>query len=799
MERHYYPVFPVLLIIGLFILAVPVSAADITIVPNDPVQGSIRGAIINASAGDRIILGPGTYTDHDILIDKDITIMSQSGSAADTIIDAMRAGRIFFNGAGHDLTIDSLTLQNATVWGDFGGAIVNDNGGNLTVTSSRFFNCSANVGGAIFNNHGGTVTITGSAFTDCSSWLGGAIANYYESPGTVTVTSSEFTRCTVSPDPWDYEAQGGAISNDGTLTVTGSTFTDCSAQDALYVSTGGAIFNRGTATITSSVFNNCHTGLNNYYLGGGAIANFYGTLLVTSSTFNGCSAAYGGGAIINDGTLTMNFSRIVDCGPTAAYGWSGTANAENNWWGSSASPPVGGSIDATPWLVLGITADPTSIDMTGTSAIRTNLTYNSDNLAPGGGYVPDGITNTYAMVSGSGSVLPLMDMTVNGGAQTTFTPAGVGAVNISGTVDDQTVYIELPVAHEAPAVTAITPDSGVNSTDIAITNLAGSAFTISGTTVVRLTRAGHANITATGVTVVSPSQITCTLPINGAEAGAWDVVVVNPDGQEAVLPGGFTVIIPGPAPTPPTPVPTYSQQDTGETLGDFPQSPANPVMTVTVNVGGDSKAWQAVVTGTNLRDLIVTGTEQHGPFGTCNPPAGSVFQYLGLEPARYGTITDAVISFTVPQAWLDENHVDPKSIVLYHMTPDCWQALPTNYLFTKDGIAYFSGRSSGFSQFAIAGMPGAPATPALVVTTLQETPAEVGRAPVAAADVKAPATAETTAPPAAPPQAPAGSSGLPLVTIASIALCCVGLVSFGWYARRWWIRRQNPDLFREYD
>ena len=96
-------------------------------------------------------------------------------------------------------------------------------------------------------------------------------------------------------------------------------------------------------------------------------------------------------------------------------------------------------------------------------------------------------------------------------------------------------------------------------------------------------------------------------------------------------------------------------------------------------------------------------------------------------------------------------------------------------------------------------MPGAPATPALVVTTLQETPAEVGRAPVAAADVKAPATAETTAPPAAPPQAPAGSSGLPLVTIASIALCCVGLVSFGWYARRWWIRRQNPDLFREYD
>ena len=35
-------------------------------------------------------------------------------------------------------------------------------------------------------------------------------------------------------------------------------------------------------------------------------------------------------------------------------------------------------------------------------------------------------------------------------------------------------------------------------------------------------------------------------------------------------------------------------------------------MTVTVNIGGDSKAWQAIVTGTKLSDLIVTGTVQPG-------------------------------------------------------------------------------------------------------------------------------------------------------------------------------------------
>ena len=76
------------------------------------------------------------------------------------------------------------------------------------------------------------------------------------------------------------------------------------------------------------------------------------------------------------------------------------------------------------------------------------------------------------------------------------------------------------------------------------------------------------------------------------------------------------------------------------------------LMTVIVNIGGNGAAGKATVTGTQLAGLIVTGTVQPGPGSNLTAPPGIVFQYLTLVPARYGSITNAVINFTVPQAWL---------------------------------------------------------------------------------------------------------------------------------------------------
>jgi hypothetical protein len=94
----------------------------------------------------------------------------------------------------------------------------------------------------------------------------------------------------------------------------------------------------------------------------------------------------------------------------------------------------------------------------------------------------------------------------------------------------------------APAsvtVTGITPNSGSRMSYVNITDLAGTGFK-SGATV-RLVR-GSTTITASNVTVVSSTKITCRFYISlFSPTGAYDVVVRNSDGTEGKLVGGFTV------------------------------------------------------------------------------------------------------------------------------------------------------------------------------------------------------------------------------------------------------------------
>ena len=214
-------------------------------------------------------------------------------------------------------------------------------------------------------------------------------------------------------------------------------------------------------------------------------------------------------------------------------------------------------------------------------------------------------------------------------------------------------------------------------------------------------------------------------------------------------------------------------------------------------VGGNSAISRVVVTGTGIEDLVVTGIRKDQPGPGIPPAPGTVYQYAGLTPAGYHSVTGAGITFSVPLAWLAANRVSPQEIVLFRYSGNDWTALPTTAGPEANGFAGFVATSPGLSLFAITALPQAQN-----VTTGAPGPGSVPGPVLPAAPDAGPAAGggeRTQAPAPVQPAAPAGAAaGVPLLLIAAGILGSAGIAAGVVLVRRWWIRRQNPALFRKY-
>jgi len=92
----------------------------------------------------------------------------------------------------------------------------------------------------------------------------------------------------------------------------------------------------------------------------------------------------------------------------------------------------------------------------------------------------------------------------------------------------------------APTITGITPNNGPNSGNVNITNLSGTGFTAGAA--IKLVMSGQTDIVASSVSVISPTQISCTFDLTGKTPGSYNVVVTNSDGKSGTLTSGFTII-----------------------------------------------------------------------------------------------------------------------------------------------------------------------------------------------------------------------------------------------------------------
>ncbi len=244
---------------------------------------TIGTAVSKATSGDTIEIAAGTYTEHDILLDKELSLIG--AGAGSTVVDGGGNGRIFTINLSS--TISGLTLQNGLtpddgiIFNSGGGAIFNSTSAvtllqNVVITNNE----AAGSGGAIFNN--GFLTIDNSEIiSNTADGNGGGIYNY--SLGAITTTHTIIANNIAT-------SFGGGIYANQPLTVVDSTIRDNWAQTASGGGGGGIHFTGETAVLTNSTLSG-----NRATTGAGLAVNA-GVITMTNTTVSGNTADnnYGG-------------------------------------------------------------------------------------------------------------------------------------------------------------------------------------------------------------------------------------------------------------------------------------------------------------------------------------------------------------------------------------------------------------------------------------------------------------------------------------------------------------------------
>ncbi len=142
---------------------------------------------------------------------------------------------------------------------------------------------------------------------------------------------------------------------------------------------------------------------------------------------------------VDASTISINFNNIYGNTSYGVDNTLGTSNvdAENNWWGANDGPSpspgsgdgVSANVDYDPWIVLGVSPNPTSIvaDGSSTSTITSDMTINSDGAdTSGSGLIPDGTQIIFTTDKGSIGSLEVTKETINGKATAILTSSTAG-------------------------------------------------------------------------------------------------------------------------------------------------------------------------------------------------------------------------------------------------------------------------------------------------------------------------------------------------------------------------------------
>jgi hypothetical protein len=268
----------------------------------DSGRGSLRDAVAGANANpgaDVVQFRKGVSgtiaLGSPLFLTSDLTIQGPGASAV--TLDGQGNTQLVSVGAGTSVSVSGLTI--ARGFGLLGGGIYN--AGNLTLTNVAFtndrsggpFGQGPGNGGAIFNDTGGTVTISSSTFTGNQAYGtagGGAIYNL----GTLTLTGSSFSGNRAFYDSIAGAPLGDALRSTGSATIDLCTFRD----------TVNSIESTGSGSLT----------IRRSTIAGSSAAGLLSSnsLVLDSCTISGNGASSDWGAVTVRGTATITNCTIAN-------------------------------------------------------------------------------------------------------------------------------------------------------------------------------------------------------------------------------------------------------------------------------------------------------------------------------------------------------------------------------------------------------------------------------------------------------------------------------------------------------
>ena len=226
--------------------------------------------------GTHWIYSAGTYNEHDIVVNKNLTITgpkTTNHNPPTAVVDAQKLGRVFLINSGLNVTLQYLILQNGGNQHLSGGGVYND--GILTMNNCTLQrNSATHNGGAVSNSDNGILTIKDSNISQNTAKSGGGISNGHNK---LIIINSCINN--------NNAEVGGGISSGGDVNMIGSYL---NSNTAVYAGGGLRI---GYADLTLT---NCNI-FNNTAPKGGGIACEWCTLNITDSNIYKNTATEGGG------------------------------------------------------------------------------------------------------------------------------------------------------------------------------------------------------------------------------------------------------------------------------------------------------------------------------------------------------------------------------------------------------------------------------------------------------------------------------------------------------------------------